>query len=274
MFREFDIQGNTFYLLYGMIFQPQLIRPLSLSCEVVEPVLRETGALMARWVEQVCKEPTRMWYVVLTEHHPIEDYQSRVRTYIRSGYRNFVFEQSKDIDEITECVMRVDSRLGFTQKKSAEGVRKHVQSLPREYQWWLLKDRKEHSLGYVLLYVAGDQVQVRTIHIVDSAKRKGAAYFVNYRLSEIFLKDKATQMIIYGLRSLEHKTKVQQWLEEKMFYRKLYVKIKVCLSPAGKLIYAVFRPLMFLLKSLPFSHARKIYAFVRFISLVQADKKE
>ncbi len=272
--REFEIQGNTFYLLYGKILQPQLVKPLSLSCEAIGALLRETGALMARWVEQLSARPMHLWYVVLTEFHPIEDYQSRVRTYIRSGHKNFVFEQTRDIGQIVRSVISVDNRLAFAQKKNAEEVGQHVRSLPVEYQWWLLKDREGQSLGYVLLYVAGDQVQVRTIHIVERAKRKGAAYFVNYRLSEIFLQDRGVRMIIYGLRSLEHQSNVQQWLEEKMFYSRLYVKIKVCLSPRGKIIYTLFRPMMFLLKSLPFSSIRKIYAFMRFISLAQMDKKE
>ena len=274
MLNEYDIEGTTFYLLYGKILQPQLIKPVNLTCSQVKPVIRQSGALMARWIREYSDQPTNLWYSVQDSFHAIEEYKSRVRTYIRSGLRNYRFVYINNIDVIAKAVYIVDSKLGYAAVAKIEKIKDHVRSLTSAYQWWILYDQEDNISGYVLVYVAKEQVQVRTIHILPEAKKKGAAYFVNFKLSEIFLKEQKKKSIIYGMRNLEHKTNVQQWLEEKMFYTRKYVRMEVCLSPLAKFVYmlgSLFYPLVYLL---PFRQTKRFCAFVKFISLARKDKKE
>ncbi len=273
MLKEYDIQGNTFYLLYGRILQPQRTVELDLTCDDVKQVMKESGALFARWIDQIVDYPTNLWYIVLDSFHPVEEYKSRIRTYIRSGFRNYVFDSEVDTDVILEAAWEIDHRLGYSRPSKRE-LEKHIKSLSQNYKWWVLRDKENHIQGYVLVYDEGSQVFIRSFHILPEAKRKGAAYFVNYCLSEIFLRDMGMDRIIYGLRNLEHKTEVQQWLEEKMFYKKMYVRMQVCLSDSAAIVYMITRPFMNIVKLLPFSPLRKLYAFVKFIYLAQSDKKE
>ncbi len=274
MMQEYTIKGNTFYLLYGQILQPQLVRPMDLECSDLRDAMKKSGALMARWISAFTTYPSGLWYIVQDRFYPLESYKSRVRTYIRSGSRQFSFYRSQDLDEIVDVVSQVDGRLGYNRRLDRQKIARHAGSLTPNYQWWLLRDKSGEAAGYVLLYLSESQLHVRTIHLLPEAKRKGAAYFVNYRLSEIFIKDQGAGMIVYGLRSLEHRTNVQQWLEDKMFYKRLYVKMEVCLDLRGRLVYALARPWLKILEMIPISFIRKLAAFVRFISLAYETKKE
>lgn len=274
MLYEYEINGVIFYL-YNKILQPQNVKELNVRCNELRPFIKMSGALMARWIDKFVHSPTNLWYMVLDKFYTLDKYSKDVRYYIRLGQRNFDLIREKTKEKIVSAIISVDSKVNYSKKNIDKNfINSHVESLSDSYQFWLVKDKSGEIVGYVLIYVEQDQIQIRTFHLLEWAKKKGGSYFVNYKLSEIFLLNKGMKKIFYGMRNLVHQTTVQSWLEKKFFYRKQYVKMKVCLMWKAKLLYYIFLPFKPLLKVLPFAKTKMLLGFVEYIYLVNKDKKE
>ncbi len=275
MLKEFVVNGVKFRK-YNHILEPQTIRPIKCNCRDVRKIMQHNGVMIARWVREYSFRPTQIWYIVQQEYHPLSDYTKSTRQAIRRGSENFYLSEALPVSpEMASVILQIDKTFGhYLYGKDIGLLKQHLASLSNEYRIMFVKDKQDKPVGYLLLYMDGDFIHIRTIHIPREYQRKQASYFVFYRISEIFLASGKASAIIMGMRNLLHPSQVQQLLMQKFFYKKLYVKMDICLSLPARIIYYLFSPLLPLIKKINFQPLNKLKAFLLFIKFAQEDKKE
>ncbi len=275
MLKEFIINGEKFRI-YNRILEPQTIRPVNCNCRDIKAIMQSNGVLMARWVRNFSSCPTQIWYVVQQEYHPLEDYAPRTRTRIRRGGENFSLSDPLPVSpEMAFIILQIDEAFGqYLYGRDLDVLKQHLASLTQEYRIMFVKDKQDKPVGYLLLYMDRDFVHIRTIHIPREYQRKQASYFVFYKMSELFLPSGKAKAIVMGMRNFLHPSQVQELLLQKFFYKKLYVRMEICLSLRARIIYYLFVPFMPFMKKINLQPVNKLKAFLMFIKFDLEDKKE
>ncbi len=271
---EFFDFGGVRWRVFNRIAEPADLVAVKTGCDALKPVFARRKVLMVRYVTEFLQQPAGLWYVVQRRFVPLERLSANTRSKLRRGLKNF------EVRKITRAFL---AELGYGIYRRNFGIRpgkpltreqfaRVIEYLPPEYEFIGVFDRESGGLaGYSQVYCGSRYVQLRVISILQEAKRRYAAYAFFYAVSQTYVREQG-KTVVLGLRSLVRHTEVQDFVVDKFGYERLYVKMNVCLSFPGRVLYVLARPVRKLLGLLPLKSAKYLAAFAEFVYLARSSE--
>lgn len=205
-----------------------------LSSKIAKKLLMRSKAWMIRnCYEWDCGQDTNFWEVICDTLHNIEDYPSRVRTYIR-----------KALKECTYRIISVEELIKF------KGYDVYCKSFTRyinisagpinldkweksirnsDYEIWGAFSIEDKSLiGFSLNNIIGESVSYSTLKALpELLNSKRTFYGLFYSMNQYYLSQNRFKYVTDGWRSITEHSNIQPFLEQKFLFRKAYCRMRL-----------------------------------------------
>lgn len=203
----------------------------------VRKAMKQTGALVAVWNDQWDTPPCEWWWVCCTDQeYDLAKIPSKSRREsIRRGLRRCEVRRvaaewfaHHGYDVCNSAVSSYESgQQRITSDEFARGVLRNAAYAGRE-TWGAFYEGK--LAAYISCVVVGDTVYRASSKSNPAAHKAYPNDALSYVTAFHYLRERGLKVVTNGSRVLEHKTRVQDFLET-MGFRRVYCPLKVVLHP-------------------------------------------
>jgi len=228
-----------------------ILEPLAMphTMKVVDPTLvrramRETGARIARWNDTWDTDPCDWWWICCDDrNYDAEKLSSHARRDVRAGLRRCEVRQV-DAAWLAEHAYPVykaahtrygDDVVPVPPDRFAEGMR-HAARLDGHEFWACFADQT--LIAYAHCIVLQNAVNLSSIKSDPDHLKALPNNALVYVLTQHYLKARGMLYVTDGSRVVHHATHVQDFLERKMGYRRIYCPLRAIFSPLARLSVA------------------------------------
>lgn len=248
--------GYEHFVAEGIHWRKHQGAVIPLSMPHIEPDLtdRQAAAILAackgyliRWETDFdARDSGSWWHVIKSEPEYLDKLSRNTRSKIRRGMKNFVYEvcSPETIREHGYSVYRsaYDRYETFERRMSEKEFRSAVGGLPRETEFWSVRDSATGELAAFSENLVRDgAVFYLTMWFSPPALGKYAAYGLIHSMNRYYLNERRLDYVSDGARSISHQTAIHDFLIEKFGFRKAYARLHVVyanwLEPGVRCLY-------------------------------------
>lgn len=203
-----------------------------LSPKQAKQLLQRSKAWMLRnCYDWDCGQETNFWEVICDTLNNIEDYPSRVRTYIRKALKECTYRIITAEELIRFNGYDVYSK-SFTRYSNvaagpAEFDKWEKSILDADYEIWGAFSNEDNSLiGFSLNNLLGNSVSYSTLKAIPQfLNSKRTFYGLFYSMNQYYLSQNKFEYVTDGWRSVTEHSNIQPFLEQKFLFRKAYCRL-------------------------------------------------
>ena len=236
-----------------------------LSNKDAKRLIRLYRSLMLRNIyDWDCKEVTNYWFIIKDSYNE-NDYPKKTRKYIQKANERFIYkliprsllsEQGYDIYEKAYSNYKIKD--GFHLSK--EVFLNNINNYSDDVDIWGAIDKESGRLeAYSICKKGYSYCEFQTSKANPEFLPK---FYIMYGLydarNRYYLEEKSYQYVVSSARSLSEHSNVQNFMIEKMLFRKAYCKIRIFYSPMFKILISTLYPFR---KIIPYAPLRNVLKF-------------
>lgn len=213
--------------------------------------------LLARWTADFdCGEETNWWYTVRFGPFCLEELSRSSRKHIRQALKRCSVERISASQNL-EQMYRV-YRSAFEKYENADNEVEYkrfcqgcISSEKSGCEYWGGYDRQTGLLiGYMVLRPYVDYVELQTAKFVPQFLNLGISAALYCSVLDFYLNSLGKKYISSGNRSINHKTKTEEYKIRHFGYRRAYCRLHIVYSPWMELVVKMLYPFRKLLVQL------------------------
>ena len=241
-------------------FYDDLYSGVKLSKKQLNQVRKGKKALFVKNVYKFdCSQPTNNWYIIRDRYYDIEEYSSKsTRKQIRKSLSVYEY---KRIDQ-EEMLLKgyqvyLDGNARFKKKvKSTLTHAEYVEYIKKSgeegHDFWGGYDRESGEMAmWEDIYIKGDMVVMSRKRLSHKFTKSNPTYGFNHEFTRYYLKEKGYKYIKAGSRSFDGHSNVQNFLIEKLQFRKAYCHVQLYFPQPFRTIIILLYPLIWILQFIP-----------------------
>jgi len=230
-------------------------------------LLRTMNGWMVRYPVNWDNQFTRdFWYVVKDTYGGIEEFSPKVRNQVRKGLKNCsVCRISKDFlkEEGFDVYAAAFKQYDAHQNPLTESEFKQMTDHLDEERWelwgvFLKESNKLIAFSQVFVHDKAGEFKITKFHPEYLKMRPSEALF--FSLTDHYLGQENFRYLHNGTRNLSHNTNIQQFLERKFHFRKVYCHVKICYAKPLKYLVNLLYPFRAIIRSVPFKPFKQMNA--------------
>lgn len=239
------------YILYrgGWVFSGEPHCEVQLSEYQASKILSEGGYLLRNCYDFDCKEPTSFWYLIKDTYQGSSEYSKKINKYIEKAHAKF------DIRLISREMM---CEQGLNVMAAAYNQYKvHEYKLPNKDEWikemygyddsidfWGCIDRETGLLqAYSICKRNKDSVNLQSSKVNPAFLPKFYPMYGLYDArNRYYLQEKGYKYVITSARSITQHSHIQEFMIDKMNFRKAYARMKVYYRTPLKMMVNILYP--------------------------------
>lgn len=200
--------------------------------------------LLARWTSDFdCGYETNWWYTIQDEPIEIHNLSKHVQKEIRRGQAHFEIKRIV-VEDYSEQIQKVHRyAVDHFQKSDVSNQIGSLHSEPNT-EWIGLFDRESGELvGFKIYQLHEDYVGLVSSKVLPEYKKFGAFAYMNWWQIDQFINSGKYRYLSNGTRTILHDSNYNDFLIEKLHFRKAYCKLHIVYHPLFavpvKLLYPV-----------------------------------
>ena len=266
-----DSKGNTWvkYKEVTLIPYSQTSPPVfyDISMNEAKDLLAKTRTWMIRWYDKPSYDVKRPFWWCVCDKYDFNSLKQSARYDIKKGQKNCTVKYLADIQAVAadayETVVQAYKRYpGFSVLpevwRTIGSFTSHLSALSTENDrdiWGVFFGGKLVGFGICTRYDDRKEVAITVLKYHPDYIKHGSSYVMLNHINDYYLNNRKLALITNGTISLSHDTNMQQWLVDKLGYKKLYCNLKIAYAlPLWILIQGVYpirKPILFLTKLFP-----------------------
>lgn len=181
------------------------------------------------------KEESDFWYVVKDSFGGMDELSANVRNEIRRADKSFDFQQIKK-EVIEQQGFNIVDKVYKSYVKQDRIMNKNVFNellaswKKDENDFWGVFDKKNNEfVGFAVIQLYDNACFYSLVAVIPEYKHNTTYpyYGLFYKLNEYYLGEKKFRYVTDGSRSMTEHSNIQQFLIQKLKFRKAYCKLKI-----------------------------------------------
>lgn len=239
---------------------------IELSREEANDLLKESKAYFLRWPSEFdCGFETEWWYLVRDESIDLNEFDSGRRRQIKNGLKRCVVKKV-DAEYIAQNGYEVYSSAfasydTFLKPAGQEEFYDNMMSRKDNpvFDFWAAFDATDNNIiAYIMNRLAPDCCVYSTTKYKPDFLKLGVSHALLYEMTNYYLNEMGLKYVYNGARSISHKTNVQEFLIDKLHFRKAFCKLNVVYNPIVGMIVPVLYPFRNIISKINTDIAKKI----------------
>lgn len=236
-------------------------------------------AFFARYTTNFdCKKETEWWYCIKDTPINIDDMKSNKRYKINKGLRYVDVKKISPEDyseELYKCFEKATER--YETYKNFQNKETFKKSLKKDmHEYWAAFCKKTGAIvAYTINKVDTDSVDFSVLKFDPEYMKYQVSAAILYVMIYEYINNQGKKYVCDGARCINHKTNIQEYLEDMFGFRKAYCKLNlVYRKPFGMLVKIIF-PLRKILGMFDSNRLlANINSVLRMEEIVRKQKKE
>ena len=257
----------------------QLVPHIPIDESKVKGLIRKYNAHLFRWTTNFdCSHETEFWHVICDKFTDLKDYNRNIRSQIKRGLKNCdvrIIDSQTLRKEGYEIYSKAFKRYITKEKmKSKTKFLKELDLFFRSYSydiWGVFY--KDELIGYSQNIIVDDYCDYNIIKIAPEFLNLYSSYALFYTMNKYYLNTKNFKYVNDGSRTLNHTTKIQEFLIKKFKFRKAYCNLEITYSNNIFLVISLLYPIRTLLLYLDFGIFKDINIILRQESIRRSFEK-
>lgn len=239
---------------------------INLTEKEAKEVLLASKALLIRYTNEWDRPSGSFWYLIKDNFGGFEELSSKYRTQIRRGLKNCNIKRVSK-EEIAENGYDV-YRSAFEKYNTniipvtEEAFKKGI--LNSDYDNWAVYTKKDNKLiAYSQNTIQDDICNSTTTKFNPEYLRLRPSEALFFQINKYYLYEKNYLYVNNGTRSILHDTNIQDFLEQKLKFRKAYCRLNIYYRKDIKLVVNTLYPFRHLIRKINHKFAFRLSALLK-----------
>lgn len=239
---------------------------IDLTREEAKYLLKNSKAYFLRWPSDFdCGFKTEWWYLIRDKGIDLDEFNSGRRWEIKNGIKRCIVKKV-DAEYIANngydiYISAFESYNTFQKPAGREEFYDSMISKKGNsvFDFWAAFDRADNNIiAYFMNRLGPDCCMYSTAKFKPEFLKLYVSQALIYEMTNYYLNELGFKYVYNGARSISHKTNVQDFLIDKLHFRKAYCKLNVVYSPIVKIIVHVLYPFRNVISKINMDSAKKI----------------
>ncbi len=243
---------------------------ISLTSEEQKYLLKTSNALFLRWPSHFdMPHASAWWYVIKDSFYGLDELSRNTRSKVRRGLKRqqvrkvsprFVAEHGYEVYD--KAFTQYDT---YIKPLSEKEFTHYIQSLDESrWEFFAVFDNDSGVMtAYSQNYICKNTAEYKIIKLHPAYLKNYASYALIYNMNKYYLTEKKYKYVNDGSRAIAHKTNVQDFLIDKMKFRRAYCRLNVKYKPWLRVFVYVVFPFRGLFSFFRYNGCKKINVLMR-----------
>lgn len=244
---------------------------VNLSREQAKEILRKSKAYFLRWPSDYdCGFETEWWYVIKDKSYKLDELSSKRRLEIKKGIKRCIVKRV-DAEYIAKNCYEVYKRAfnSYDTFQKPMGQEEFYNSMMSKkgnqvFDFWVaLSKTDSKAIGYFMNRVGADCCIYSSGKFDPDYLNDNIHHALVYEMTNYYINELGLKYVCAGARSINHKTKIQDFLIHKLLFRKAFCKLNVIYNPIIRIMALVLYPFRDIISKINTNFCNKIIVLLR-----------
>lgn len=237
-----------------------------LSPEEANNLLKKSKAYFLRWPSDFdCGFATQWWYLIRDKSIDLGEFDSGRRRQIKNGLKKCIVKKV-DAEYIAGngYEVYISAFASYDTFQKPAGREEFYESMMSRkgnpvFDFWAAFDKADNNLiGYCMNRLEPDCCMYSTAKYKPEFLKLYVSHALIYEMTNYYLNELGLKYVYDGARSISHKTNVQNFLIDKLHFRKAFCRLNIVYNPIVKIIVHVLYPFRNIISKINMDAAKKI----------------
>ena len=223
---------------------------IKLSKKEARYLLKKSKAFFLRWPSEFdCGFETEWWYLIRDKSIDLDEFSAKKRWEIVNGIKKCIVKKV-DAEYIARNGYEVYSSAfaSYDTFQKPVGREEFYDSMMSRkdnpvFDFWAAFDKSDNNIiGYYMNRIGIDYCIYSAAKFKPDFLKLGSHKALIYEMTNYYLNELGLMYVCDGARSISHKTKVQDFVINKLHFRKAYCKLNIVYNPIVGIIISVLYP--------------------------------
>lgn len=244
---------------------------IKLSREQAKFLLRKSKAYFIRWASEYdCGSETEWWYLIRDKGLNLNEFDTKKKKEIKKGLMNCLV-QRVDAEYIAKngyevYISAFNSYDTFQKPATQEEFYKNMMSRKGNpvFDFWAANDTTDGKvIGYFMNRLGAEYCLYSTGKFRPDFLKLGVHQALIYEMTNDYLNKLGLRYVCAGARTISHKTHVQEFLINKLHFRRAFCRLNIIYQPIIKIIVNVLYPFRNVISKIDTDMTNKITVLLR-----------
>jgi hypothetical protein len=239
---------------------------VELSREEANYLLKRSKAYFLRWPSNFdCGFETEWWYLIRDKYIDLDEFDSERRRQIKNSIKRCIVKKV-DAEYMANSGYEVyiSAFASYDTFQKPAGRKEFYESMMSRkgnpiFDFWAAFDKTDNNIiAYFMNRLTSDCCVYSTTKFKPEFLKLYVSHALLYEMTNYYLNELGLKYVCDGARSISHKTNVQDFLIDKLHFRKAFCKLNVVYNPIVKIIVQIFYPFRNVISRINTNIAKKI----------------